>query len=35
MLNEYYEERKLDEYGIPKTEKLKELGLDFVIPYIK
>ena len=34
MLREYYEERGLDELGRPKVEKLKELGLDVVIPII-
>lgn len=35
MLRQYYEERGLDEKGRPKVEKLKELGLHFVIPYVK
>ena len=28
MLSEYYEYRGWDEFGIPKMEKLKELGID-------
>jgi aldehyde:ferredoxin oxidoreductase len=35
MLEEYYELRGLDEEGKPKEQKLKELGLDFAIPFIK
>jgi aldehyde:ferredoxin oxidoreductase len=31
MLEEYYRERKLDANGRPSEEKLRELGLDFVI----
>jgi aldehyde:ferredoxin oxidoreductase len=31
MLKEYYKERGLDENGQPKEERLKELGLDFVL----
>lgn len=35
ILKEYYEERGLNENGKPKEEKLKELGLDFAIPFLK
>lgn len=34
MLKEYYEARGLDDNGKPKVKKLKELDLDFVIPFI-
>jgi len=35
MLEEYYKERKLDANGRPSEEKLKELGLDFVIKALR
>jgi aldehyde:ferredoxin oxidoreductase len=35
MLKEYYEVRGLDDNGKPKVEKLKELDLHFVIPFVK
>ncbi len=34
MLEEYYKERGYDEQGRPSIEKLRELGLDFIIPVI-
>jgi aldehyde:ferredoxin oxidoreductase len=35
MLKEYYAERGLDEDGKPKESKLRELGLDFAVKFIK
>jgi aldehyde:ferredoxin oxidoreductase len=31
MLKDYYAVRKWDEHGVPKPEKLKELGLDQIL----
>ena len=36
MLNEYYEERMWDlRTGIPKAEKLRKLGLEYVVEDLK
>jgi aldehyde:ferredoxin oxidoreductase len=35
MLDEYYEEREWDSNGIPRTEKLRETRLDYVIQDLK
>ncbi len=35
MLKEYYAERGLDEDGKPKESKLRELGLDFAVKFMK
>ena len=34
MLKECYEARGWDENGVPKPEKLKELGLEWVLDYL-
>ncbi|MFQ5711662.1 MAG: aldehyde ferredoxin oxidoreductase family protein [Candidatus Geothermarchaeales archaeon] len=34
MLNEYYELREFDETGRPKAEKLRKIGLDYVVPLL-
>ncbi len=34
MLKEYYELRGFDETGRPKTEKLRNLDLDYVVPLL-